>query len=125
MIRDTTKTKELLTTTLAHVTAELTTLGIHDPKNQKDWIAIPDPEEMEPDLNDAADRVEEWDERASVLAQLERQYNDTVRALQKIEDGAYGVCEVGNEVIEDDRLEANPAARTCTAHMDTETTLSQ
>ena len=31
--------------------------------------------------------------------------------------GTYGTCEVSGEQIEEDRLEADPAARTCKAHM--------
>ena len=38
-------------------------------------------------------------------------------ALEKIEKGTYGICETGGEKIEEDRLEANPSARTCKAHM--------
>jgi RNA polymerase-binding transcription factor DksA len=51
---------------------------------------------------------------------LEVRYNEIKSALKKIEEsapGAYGLCEVGGEQIEEDRLEANPAARTCKAHM--------
>ena len=50
---------------------------------------------------------------------LETRYKNVTDALYKIEqnDGSYGVCEVSGEPIEEDRLEANPAARTCKAHM--------
>jgi len=118
--------KNKLTEALAHVTDELRALGIHTTKNPKDWVATPSPEAgPEPDPNDAADRVEEWDEHAATLAELERQYNDVTRALQKIEDGAYGVCEVGHEKIETDRLDANPAARTCKMHLGQEASVPQ
>ena len=70
------------------------------------------------DLNDVADRTEEYDERRATLATLEGRYNDIRRAIKKIEDGTYGICEMGGEEIEEDRLEANPAARTCKAHME-------
>jgi len=36
--------------------------------------------------------------------------------LKKIEDGTYGICEVGGEEIPEDRLDANPSARTCIEH---------
>jgi RNA polymerase-binding transcription factor DksA len=49
--------------------------------------------------------------------------NTVVHALGKIEAGTYGVCEVSGMDIEEDRLEANPAARTCKAHMAEEATL--
>lgn len=108
----------------AEVTAELKTIGIHNPDNPADWIAVP--EELaitEADPNSAADRVEEWDERAATLAALETRYNNIVRALQKIADQTYGICEVSGEQIEEERLNANPAARTCKAHMENEVDL--
>ena len=109
---------------LARVREELSTLGIHNPENSADWIATPEVQEGEADANIAADRVEDWDERRSTLATLERQYNDVTRALSKIEDGTYGICEIGGEAIEEERLRANPAARTCTQHLEEETSLS-
>ena len=38
---------------------------------------------------------------------------DVERALQKIEQGAYGVCERCSNPIAEARLEANPTARLC------------
>jgi RNA polymerase-binding transcription factor DksA len=35
----------------------------------------------------------------------------------QIEKGAYGTCKICGEKIEEDRLEANPAAQTCKLHM--------
>ena len=43
-----------------------------------------------------------------------------LKALEKIEKGEYGTCEVCAAEIEEDRLEANPSARTCKAHVDEE-----
>lgn len=53
---------------------------------------------------------------------LEQRYKNVTDALAKIEsdDGSYGVCEISGETIEEDRLAANPAARTCKAHMEQE-----
>ncbi|MEK7091498.1 MAG: TraR/DksA C4-type zinc finger protein [Patescibacteria group bacterium] len=39
-------------------------------------------------------------------------------ALAKIDAGNYGLCEISQEPIELDRLEANPSARTCKKHLD-------
>ncbi len=36
---------------------------------------------------------------------------------RRIEDGTYGVCTVSGEEIETERLEADPAAKTCKAHL--------
>jgi RNA polymerase-binding transcription factor DksA len=128
---DTKGYEQKLSQELARVTAELQTLGVHDTKNPADWIATPDTDEdgLEPDPTDAADRVEEWDEHAAIVAELERQYNDVSRALKKIREkvdgSAYGACEVCGKEIEPDRLDANPAARTCKAHLEEEANLAR
>ena len=109
---------------LAELETELKAIGIHNPKNPSDWIAVPEGTGgNEADLNDAADKAEEWGERRSTVAVLETRYNNLVRALKKIEEGTYGVCEISGEEIEPERLDANPAARTNKAHMNDESTL--
>jgi RNA polymerase-binding transcription factor DksA len=113
-----------LETMLAELTTELKAIGIHDPHNPSDWIAVPegvDANQSDTDL--VADVVEEWDERQALVATLERQFNDITRALSKIALGTFGMCEIGNETIEPERLDANPAARTCKHHMNEEEAL--
>lgn len=124
MLHDTERYGAELRRALTQVTAELNTLGIHNPDNPQDWIATPQEgvgEEADPNV--AADTVEDWEERRATLATLERRYNDLTRALAKIAAGAYGMCEIGGEPIEQDRLDANPAARTCKQHIDEEANL--
>lgn len=106
---------------LKNLTEELTAVGIHNPENPSDWIAVPegvDANQSDSDL--LADVVEEWDERQALVATLERRYNDINHALKKIATETFGTCEIGNETIETDRLDANPSARTCKAHMNDE-----
>lgn len=99
--------------------SELEGVGIQNPEVKTDWVERADDlDTVNADPNDVADRTEEYDERRAVLATLEGRYNDVKRALRKIDDGTYGVCEVSGEPIEEDRLDANPAARTCKQHMD-------
>jgi|SRR5581483_178505 len=69
------------------------------------------------DANEAADKIEEYEGNRGIDAALTARWRDVKDALAKIESGTYGVCEVSGEPIEEDRLEANPAARTCKAHM--------
>jgi len=110
----------------ATLTKELETLGVENPQTDKDWIPTPgEPADREADLNVAADRSEEWEERRGTLDVLETRLNNVNRALAKIEGGTYGVCEICDEIIEAERLDANPAARTCTAHIDDEETLGK
>lgn len=69
------------------------------------------------DSNESADQLEEYQERQGETSVLEARRTDVKDALAKIKDGTYGTCETDGEPIEEDRLEANPAARTCKAHM--------
>lgn len=118
---DTSANKAKLETELAQITTDLNALGIHNPEVEEDWVAIPqDVATQEADENVSADRTEDWLERNGTLAALETRYNNITRALEKISNGTYGVCEISGEQIEEDRLEANPAARTCKAHINDE-----
>ena len=103
---------------------ELKTVGRKNPSNPSDWEPTPgetDAAATEPD--ERADKLEQFGENAAILDELEVRWNNVKRALKKIEDGAYGTCEISGEPIEEERLEVNPAARTCTAHMEQEKNL--
>jgi RNA polymerase-binding transcription factor DksA len=115
---DTTIFKERLQTELATITEELKDLGIQNPEVAQDWIATPqDGDLFEADENVAADRAEDLEERTATIVALEVTYNNLVRALSKIELGAYGNCEICAAPIEEERLEADPSARTCMSHL--------
>lgn len=114
--------KELLKNKLneerATLEKELSTVGIRSDKNPNDWD--PKPEEMdisEADRNEVADKIEEFRNNIAIEKDLEIRYEEVVSALKKIEENTYGICETCNEEIEEDRLEANPAAKTCKSHM--------
>lgn len=106
------------------VTNELREIGIHNPDVPEDWVAVPERADTEADENVVADRAEEWGERRATVATLETRYNNINRALKKIEEGTFGVCEISGEPIEAARLAAHPAARTCMAHMEQEAQLA-
>ena len=111
------KFKELLLTEQARLETELATIGRKNPENPEDWEATPSYNENSSDLNDFSDSIESFETNAAILKQLETQLNDVKDALEKMENGTYGICEIGGGEIEIDRLEANPAARTSKAHM--------
>ena len=103
---------------------ELVELGVQNASAPEDWIATPgDPAVAEPDPNMTADRKEEWIGRRAEVAALETRYNNIARAITKIKNGAYGNCEICQSEIEEDRLNANPSARTCKEHMEDESKL--
>lgn len=56
------------------------------------------------------------EEQASVREETERRLADVELALERIEEGTFGTCEVcGNEIAED-RLDAVPMTRRCLDH---------
>ncbi len=67
--------------------------------------------------DELADRMEEHGENLSEKSTLSVRKKEVEAALGRMQDGTYGICEECGEKIEEDRLEANPAARTCRAHM--------
>jgi DnaK suppressor protein len=69
------------------------------------------------DPNEAADKIEELNQRSGEVGTLSARLTEVRDALERIGQGAYGICEAGGEEIEEERLEANPAARTCMQHM--------
>ena len=101
---------------------QLSGLGQQKSEDSDDWDPKSEEEEREhdSDLNVRADNLEEMAETNAVVSDLEIRYKNVTDALERMEKGTYGTCEVSGEPIEPDRLEANPAARTCKAHMDTE-----
>jgi RNA polymerase-binding transcription factor DksA len=93
---------------------ELGSLGKVD--SDGDWEATPDSEMSNQEVQDEADMAEkasDYEERSIKLNALEKRLSDINKALGKIENGGYGVCENCNKKVEEDRLEANPAASTC------------
>lgn len=99
------------------VEKELSTVGHKNPSDPNDWMSNPDEMDiMEADRNEVADRNEERIDNESILNELEIRLNRVKRALEKIDAGTYGRCEVSGEPIPVERLEANPAALTTAEH---------
>lgn len=101
----------------ATLEAELATVGRPNPSNPGDWEAVPQEVGQESDPTDRADLIEHYGDNNAILTDLELRYADVTSALARIEDGTYGTCTMSGEPIEEDRLNADPAAKTCKAHM--------
>lgn len=71
---------------------------------------------IEADPIDAADQIEELVTNVPLVEDLEKRHKDVIVALEKMDGSTYGMCEECGEPIPIDRLEANPAARTCIKH---------
>jgi len=98
---------------------ELSQIGIV--KNYKapdDWQATPgDADILRTDPNEVANKIENYEGNTALVHELETRLAEVDVALEKMKKGTYGICEKGNEEIEEGRLEANPAAATCIKHM--------
>lgn len=68
------------------------------------------------DPNTVADQIEELATNVPIVEELEDRLQQVNKALDRIDEGTYGTCEVGGEPIPTARLEANPAATTCVEH---------
>jgi RNA polymerase-binding transcription factor DksA len=103
---------------------ELAGLGTQNPATPGDWEAAkPAGEVFGADQTDNADIIELEQQNNAAMNELEGRFNTVMHALNKFASGTYGVCEVSGHDIEIERLNANPAARTCKAHMGEERTL--
>lgn len=118
---DTTHFKKELEKELQTLEKELSTIGRRNPDNPADWEALPakhDAGSEQADENVVADSIESYEENTAILKQLETRYNEVKKALERIGNNTYGKCEICNEPIEKERLEANPAATTCIKHLE-------
>ena len=98
---------------------ELEKVGRRNPDNPRDWEAVPaDRDTSQADENTVADGIEDYEGNMAIVNTLETRYQDLRSALDKIKHGTYGLCQVCEEEIEVERLEANPSARTCKKHME-------
>lgn len=119
-MNNTDKYKKLLEEEKKRLETELASVAERNPADKSDWLPTPPPDiTHEPDPIDAADEIEEYDDRISIERPLEEQLHKVVAALEAIKKGTYGECHVGGKAhpIEHERLEANPSADTCILHM--------
>ncbi|MEK7589801.1 MAG: TraR/DksA C4-type zinc finger protein [Patescibacteria group bacterium] len=115
---DTQHFKKKLEEELEAITEDLLKIARINPSNPDDWEPIPaDIDIQEADKNEVADRIEAFENNTAQVKDLEIRFNNIKYALKKIEDGTYGICEDTEGQIPVARLEANPAARTCTEHL--------
>ncbi len=112
--------KKRLTDELHKLEGELKDLGWQNPETG-DWEATGgDIDGSATESDELADRQEEYGENRAEIEEIEIHWRNVKRALQKIEEGTFGICEISGDDIEEDRLEVNPSARTCKAHMEEE-----
>jgi RNA polymerase-binding transcription factor DksA len=110
--------KEKLEAEKIKLEKELGTVGEKNPSNPEDWEGKePDFDTDTADEEELADAKEGFETNSAIVGQLEIRLLEVTTALGKIEAETFGICNVCGEHIEEDRLNANPAATTCKKHM--------
>ncbi|MEK7098575.1 MAG: hypothetical protein AAB908_01600 [Patescibacteria group bacterium] len=85
-------------------------LAEHGKKVGDDWTGVAAGfEGNEAADEDEADKMEELGVNVALVEELERRYKEIRAALQRMDEGKYGLTENG-EAIDVERLRANPAA---------------
>lgn len=114
---DTTPYKNLLLEEKGVLENALNTLGHASGNNDGLWDTDTKESVDAADREDVALSIEEYEQNQETVRKLETQLHEVNSALSKIETGTYGICETDGGKIEEDRLHANPSARTCKTHM--------
>ena len=63
--------------------------------------------------DDNAMEIAEFTDDMSLEAKLEAELRDTIKALESIEKGKYGICKYCGKEIDQKRLEARPTSSSC------------
>lgn len=118
MSRDTKKFKSKLLDEKENLEKELATVGRRNPDNPSDWEPMPENQDaLRSDASEVADKLESFEENVAIVRQFEARLAEVKDALEHIAEDTYGHCASCGAAIEEDRLEANPAARTCKSHL--------
>ena len=95
--------------------------AVKNPHAEEDWI--PDVKEVGNEtssIDEVSQKHTDEQSNTGIVNDLEVRFANVKKALEKIENGSFGICEVSGTPIEKERLDANPAARTCLEHKDTD-----
>lgn len=68
------------------------------------------------DIGDSSSEAESLEANQAEVADLEQTLAEVVHALSKFDNDTYGKCETSGDWIEEERLVAYPAAKTCENH---------
>lgn len=68
-----------------------------------------------PRFEEESDMAEEVGNQLAIVEDLKKRLNDIDNALQKVEKGTYGTCEICHKPIEPEILDIDPESRFCKA----------
>lgn len=108
--------KQKLEEEKAKLESEMASIGRKNPSVPGDWEPLPPETGAEADILDQADAATDRETTTAIFTDLEARYDIVLAALGKIEKNTYGVCEVCGGLIEEARLSADAAAKTCIEH---------
>jgi DnaK suppressor protein len=114
---DTGKYKERLLIDKARLEASMGGVGRKNPNVPGDYEPVGSEQGVEADVVDQALTITSFENNEGILRDLEARYGAVLAALERIEKGTYGICIIGKERILKARLDADPAAATCTKHL--------
>lgn len=106
------KLKENLESQKKSIEKELESFANQDPNLKYNWDTRY-PNRDEGDKDEEADEVQEYDNKLSLEYNFELRLKAVNNALEKIENGKYGICESCGKEIDEERLLACPEAKTC------------
>src|SRR3989344_3576058 len=92
--------------------AQLNSFATKDPNAKGDWDSK-FPRIPQGNIEEAADEVEEYSTLLNIELTLENQLKDVDAALERVQEGEYGICEKCEAPIALERLKASPEARLC------------
>lgn len=111
---ETFKLRDKLLAEKTELESQLKTFAKKDRAPAGDWDTIfPQMEGRSADQEENADEVEEYEKLLDIEYNLETRLKEVDGALERIENGTYGICAKCGKKIARERLEANPAAATC------------
>jgi DnaK suppressor protein len=87
--------------------------GIAKPVDKKEGDYVPSFEEIGTDRDDNATEVEQYSDNLPVELTLEAKLKNVLDALERMGQGAFGICEKCHQEIDIERLKINPSAKTC------------
>jgi len=104
--------KERLETEKVSIEKELESFAKKDDSPKGDW-ETKYPNRENGNMEEEADEVQEYGNLLPVEHSLELKLRDVNSALEKMENGTYGICEKCGKKIEEERLLVCPEAKTC------------
>ena len=112
---NTDKYKKQLEDERDNLITDLEKIAFRDDENPNDWV----PRRQDQNISDGeavenfelAEEIETYENNTATVKELETRLNEVKAALERIEDGTFGIDQVDGSTISADRLAANPAAR--------------